>query len=327
MKDLPRPSDITTAVLVTHQGCMDGSTCAILFMAAGGKQENIRYIAAGMVERFVKEDMPSLGGKFLIFADVGVATPKYADILEKRGDVVLIDHHKTSLHMVGRPWCHIDAEGNGGSACGAELFRRYLCTLSPELQNLMNDDGTDDMGDYNVFRSFCKIVDDHDRWLRKIPISEKLANLMTFIGQRRFVGSFRDLKSGRITWGTLKLEPFEANLLDLLEEKKHETIDSLMKHVIVRDFLWGGTTIKIGYSITSEMNVSLLLDVLLKRYPEVNVAAQINPDKSSVSFRSRGDVDVSELAKYFGGGGHYAAAGHSIKKSVWDTLISEVHGE
>ena len=39
-----------------------------------------------------------------------------------------------------------------------------------------------------------------------------------------------------------------------------------------------------------------------------------------VSMRSNGDVDVSKVALYFGGGGHVKAAGCTMKGSVYDVI-------
>ncbi len=68
---LPRPSDLSETILVTHDGCSDGSGCAILFLEAGGKQEKIMFVAACMLERWWKDFSPTDQGKFIIIADLG----------------------------------------------------------------------------------------------------------------------------------------------------------------------------------------------------------------------------------------------------------------
>ena len=49
----------------------------------------------------------------------------------------------------------------------------------------------------------------------------------------------------------------------------------------------------------------------LKRHPEAKFAAvyYMEDGQKMWSVRSRGDFDVNEIAKQFGGGGHAAAAG------------------
>jgi phosphoesterase RecJ-like protein len=41
-------------------------------------------------------------------------------------------------------------------------------------------------------------------------------------------------------------------------------------------------------------------------------------DTINISFRSKGDVDVNEIASFFGGGGHMKASGCTIKGSLAD---------
>lgn len=282
---------------------MDGSGCAIVFQHAGGKRENIRYVAAGMVERFIKDEPLINSDKFMIFADIGFPDDtKYVNKLEKRGNCVVLDHHKTSLHMKGRPWCLIDAEGNGGSACGCELLRQYL--------------GVEDAG----IKYLCGVIDDHDRWLRKDPNSEDLATLTVFLGQKIFVDWFsgRDFNAGLFT-------KTELDMLSVLKERRDENIENAIRKVVVKDIVFNGRTVKIGYVVTPEPNISLLLDTLLTRKPELDVACSIGIDKGAASFRSKKGLDVSEMAKYFGGGGHFAAAGHRLPDSLISEMIEVVH--
>ena len=44
------------------------------------------------------------------------------------------------------------------------------------------------------------------------------------------------------------------------------------------------------------------------------------PQTFKVSLRSKERVDVSRIAKYFGGGGHVRAAGVTMKGSVHDVI-------
>lgn len=301
----PGPEGIKESVLITHQGCMDGSGCAILFLAAGGRRENIRYVAAGMVERFIKDEQALFDSdKFVIFADVGVSNPDYADRLEKRGNVHLLDHHKTSAFLKGRPWCHIDCE-NGGTACGTELLRRYL--------------GLERTSD----KRLAAVIDDHDRWKLKIPESTDLATFSVFVGQEEFIDRFagRDVSNGLLT-------VTEKELLKILVKRRDESIKSAIRKAIVKDVAYVAgaqiRTVKVGYILSSEPNVSLLLDQLLEQRNEIDVACQIHLGKESVSLRSK-RYDVSEMAKYFGGGGHAGAAGHRLPPNFVKDLVDEVH--
>ena len=312
-KLLPRFDRIEDTILVTHKGCSDGSGCAITFLEAGGKEENIRYVGAGMVERFVKEDPVFDGGQFLIFADVGVTSPKYADVLEKRGNLVLLDHHKTSLHMLGRPWALIDAE-DGGTRCGSRLLAEYLFPgFIPQRLDWLTT-----------------VIDDFDRWKRRIPISSELATLSAFIGQERFVRSFStDLKE---RWSLVGAELFydhEVELLKILLAKRDEAVSEAVRKCVVKTVPTPcGLPLTIVYTLSSDSNTSLILDELLKSRPEADLSCQVLLDHNKVSLRSRndGNIDVAEYASLFGGGGHKHAAGHPLPDGLLLDIIGDIHG-
>lgn len=312
--NLPKPTDLSNTILVTHQNCMDGSGCTILYRRAGGKQENVRYISAGSMERFINDELDKLGDKFVIFADVGLSTgphlERYADRLEKRGQCVVLDHHKTSLGLAKRTWCDVRQD-----ICGTELMRQYLVS---------NNFGGRALRD----KRLSAIIQDHDLWLQKDPRSKDLASYCVFLGQDVFVENFMDRPCSGIIF-----TPAEIIMMDALIKRRDKTIEFLMKHVIIKDIrLAQGSSsfaelVKIGYLISSEPNVSLLLDTVFMRHPSVQVACQVNFDRGSVSFRSRGIVDVSELAMQFGGGGHRLAAGHKIPSSIVKSILEELHGQ
>ena len=47
---------------------------------------------------------------------------------------------------------------------------------------------------------------------------------------------------------------------------------------------------------------------------------ELETQKYKVSMRSNGDVDVSKIAVFFGGGGHVRAAGCELSGSVYDVI-------
>ncbi len=310
---LPVPEKIEDTILVTHQNCMDGSGCAVMFLAAGGKKENIKYVAAGQVERFVKNDPVFKTDKFIIFADVGLNVPEYADVLERRGSCVILDHHKTSNHLSRRHWCTIEMD-----ACGTELLRRYLVNakLMKEIQPS------------DAYRKFAAIIDDHDRWIRNDSRSSDLAMIMTFVGQDKFIDLFRrpELRFIDEQFWT----PFELQSLQILTRKRRENIDKALKRVKKREVnlpAYFTYPVKIAYVITSEPNVSLLLDEVLAANTDCMISVCVDFDRGAVSLRSKGDFDVADFAAIFGGGGHRAASGHPFPKGLVDDIVDGLHGQ
>lgn len=297
---LEKPESIADACLVTHMGCMDGSGCAIMFIRAGGKRENIFYVAAGMTDRFMSEEFDKvIRGKFVIFGDIGFSpSSRFPDELQKRGSAVLLDHHKTAQHLSDRHWCDIRMD-----VCGTELMRQYLGL----------EDGSS--------KALAKLIMDHDLWLRQDPNSERLASFTVFAGQDVFVDRFidRDVRNGVFTES-------ELDMMKVVEHRRDGIIDQLLKKTQFRKVQWGGNTeAYVGYVISSEMNVSLMLDKMCKMYPDIDIACQVNVERNSVSLRSRNGYDVSEFAQAYGGGGHKAASGHRLPEGLTAEIIDQVH--
>ena len=54
----------------------------------------------------------------------------------------------------------------------------------------------------------------------------------------------------------------------------------------------------------------------------INMSVMINIDEGIVSLRSIGDIDVGEIAKQYGGGGHINAAGFKLTTDRREELFS-----
>lgn len=297
---------------------MDGSACAILFLNAGGKRENIRFVAAGMLERFIKKD--ELMGKddFIIFADVGINDAKYFDLLSGRGNFVFIDHHQTSLAAKDKDAAFVDMDG-----CGAELLRRYLAKhVDPKFDRF-------------TFRSFTTVIDDQDRWLNRHPASQELSMFVAMAGQQDFIERFLDVteRFSVPSYEEMHLKTsgffkdFEKEFLKVMIRRRDENIETALKKVVVKDMDFPGVgPVKVGYLVSGDPNISLILHIMLDKHPEIQLACQISVDRMSVSLRSRGDFDTTRISTLFGGGGHKAASGHRLEKELVQIIIDEVHG-
>jgi len=300
IKSLSRFKSIEDVALVTHKNCLDGSGVKIMFLRAGGLKQNIYEVNAGEVGKFLHKHLQDLNDKFLIFADVGL-NKDHDDHkeLEKRGDCVLLDHHSTASHLTNESWCLIDQE-----KCGTELLRLYL-----EL--------TDDYS-YKLSR----LIQDDDLWIKKNPESDDLSAFHVFVGSDNFVDRFRYTRN---VYRESIFDIDEKEIVSMISDRKERIIEDLLNRVYYKKMCVGDNQINIGYIVSSDHNTSPLLNRLLDRRKDLDVACQINIEKGSVSFRSK-NYDVSKLAQLFGGGGHKRASGHSIKEDLLERLIEDIHG-
>ena len=295
--------DLENTILVTHKNCLDGVGCVLMFLHRGGKRENVVYLNPGNRDKFILESEEVASGKPLLFADIGVSCSEHADALEKRGNVVLLDHHKTSSHLSGRTWCTIDMD-----ACGTELLRRFL--------------GVDD----KFLNRLAATIDDHDRWIMKIPEGDSLNLLFKFMGQERFIDSFA-LRN--IFYPDELLLEHESKLIEVLKENRAREIENVLSRVTVRRVSFKGRQVKMGFVFHSTDHTSYVLHEMLNRIPSIEAAAQVSLSAGVVALRSRTPgFDVAEFASSFAvGGGHAGAAGHNIdRKKLSQMVLEEIYG-
>jgi oligoribonuclease NrnB/cAMP/cGMP phosphodiesterase (DHH superfamily) len=297
--------------LFTHAGCLDGSASAILFMHAGGFEDNIHYVPAGRVDEYLRDNWRDEWDHApLLFVDIAPEQDVTVDYLTSRDDVIVIDHHKSNESLSGKHGCYIDTENK---ACGCENFRKWL---AQNVSQAFNEEH---------YTRFTKIIDDHDRWQLKIPFSIELPKFFAFVGQKDFVKRMFNIKD---RFGTEKHSywtPFEMDLMNIIRENQKRAYRSTLNKVQVHEREWEGRTIKVGYVITDEVNNSELLNMYLNEHPEVDIACQISFGLQKVSVRSKGTVDLSKWCKQYNGGGHPNAAGHPLPEGLIKSIIDGMH--
>jgi oligoribonuclease NrnB/cAMP/cGMP phosphodiesterase (DHH superfamily) len=159
-------------------------------------------------------------------------------------------------------------------------------------------------------------IEDRDLWRWKLEDSVYV--------HKALLSHPRDFK----LWNKFANSGYEA----LVEEGK--TLNR-MHEMLVADIVKGSWVIAnvSAYLKIAVVNTSIAWsevgNALLEKHPEADFAAAFTVfnDKTMVSLRSKGDFDVSAIAKRFGGGGHKNAAGFNIPKDqdleeiLEDTLV------
>lgn len=163
-------------------------------------------------------------------------------------------------------------------------------------------------------------IEDQDIWKFTLPNSREINMALNI-----------DCKDNRMYLERLLYDDiFAVNLLMLLEHGtlylKMETnqIDFLLKTVRVIDFHGYKTGV-----INSPLHTSMIGHRLLEKNPDIQVVLiwYCFGDDVMCSLRSRGDVNVSDIAMKYGGGGHKPASGFRIKKDVIEKILEgEVNG-
>jgi oligoribonuclease NrnB/cAMP/cGMP phosphodiesterase (DHH superfamily) len=292
---------------------MDGSAAAILFAAAGGRKENIQFVSPDRVDETIADSKAAKDpNKQILLVDVAPGSDDTVLYLKDRGNAVVIDHHASAKRWKGQPGFFIDADN---CACGCENFRQWL------VKNGMSK------FDAPTWRRFTEIIDDHDRWILKEPMSLQMPQLFSMVGQQEFVERFSDVEQRFQGHKQFYWTATEAEMLKLIKAHQDRRWLRAIDSVLTKPVEFEGKTYTMGYIISGEINNSEFLHLILDKRPDLDCITQINFDLNKVSLRSNERLDITRFVKQFGGGGHRNAGGHPIPDGMSRQIIEATHGK
>jgi oligoribonuclease NrnB/cAMP/cGMP phosphodiesterase (DHH superfamily) len=292
--------------LITHAGCMDGAGCSLVFQFCGGRAANIHYCSPSH-ERMdplavhVRNSMPPLGTLYI--ADISVSEEAAAklDALHKNhAPVYLCDHHRSAIPLDRYGWCTVDKENK---RCGSLVFYDHLKAHARPLPEK-----------YGQLRPVLEAIDDRDRWINENPASVPVSELFNVLGQDLFVQRFLQNPD-------LKLSDTEDFMVRCEQLRKQQYIERLLSRTVVRQI--GGY--KVGF-VNCEVRYTSEAGHFLCDKLQLQCCALINPDTVSLRAPESSPLDMSVIAKRYGGGGHKGAAGFQLKSLTDSTLIEIVAG-
>lgn len=248
--------------------------------------EPYRLVESGDVDAAVSAALPE--AEEVVLADHSISwdlVPVVEGHLARGRRFTMLDHHKSAVALAVQPWATVDL---GRSATG--LLYDHL-GRPPELAE------------------FAALVEDHDLWRHADPRSAQLSSLLGLVGHDRFISRFTTDPRVEFTEGEL--------LLMEVENRRRE--DYLARRVPqAEQVVIGGRRWAVCFA---EQYQSELADELMKQLG-VEATAIVNAARATVSLRAR-DLDVSQIARRFGGGGHaraaaFTAAGKPLEEGLRD---------
>lgn len=260
-------------VVIYHGDCIDGFCAAwIAWRYFGNSAE---YIPA-----YYGQEPPDVTGKDVYVVDFSYPYDQTLAMIDQAARYVVLDHHATAEQALSK----IENSGDvhvmfDMNRSGAGIARDFF---HPGLD--------------------CWLVDytqDRDLWRFVLPQS-KLVN--AYIGT--LPQTFEAYEEAS------KLTAEQAAQLGVgADAYKNMYVEQLVKHARRASFA--------GYDGIPMVNAPYVgISELVGALAETAIFAvgwfQRGDGKVAVSLRSRGDFDVSELAKRFGGGGHKGAAGFTV---------------
>ncbi|WP_342429767.1 oligoribonuclease [Neobacillus sp. FSL H8-0543] len=296
--------------LLSHND-LDGVGCGILAKLAFGDQVKVRYNSVSSLDREVEWFLENEAkDTFLFITDLSVNQKnekKLEAFYQTEKKVQFIDHHKTALHFNEYEWGHVVIEDEEGRLTSAtSLFYEYL--LGQQL-----------IESSKAITEFVELVRQYDTWeweTNNNQQAQRLNALFYLVSIEEFEESMINrLKSS----DHFKFDEFETKILDMEENKIDRYIRRKRRELVQSQIGDHFAGIVYAESYHSELG-----NELGKEYPHLDYIAIVNIGGKRLGFRTiHDDVDVSEVAGHYGGGGHAKASGCSLTEEAYKQFVVE----
>lgn len=260
-------------VVLYHGGCHDG------FGGAWAAWKKFKNKAEYIGVEHGKAIPEGLVGKDIYCIDFCYDAADMAALLAANKKVVVLDHHVSQRDVVGISTEHIYDNDHSGSVIAWHYF--FPDQPVPKL---------------------LKHIQDIDLWRLAIPHTQELMAAMDeypleFKLWNKIAGEFEDkiaikkyLEAGR------SIITYEGRVIERLT--RHAEKVEFEGHV--------------AYAVNSPMLESEIGNWIVINKKAIGIIWSYKGGSVRVSLRSNGKMDVSKIAKLYGGGGHKAAAGFAF---------------
>lgn len=294
--------------LLSHND-LDGVGCGILAKLAFGQDVKVRYNSVSSLNReiefFLENDSPET---FLFITDLSPSESyeqKLEKFYEQYQNVQLIDHHKSAMHLNEYEWGFVLVEDELGRLTSAtSLFYNYL--LTKEL-----------LEEKSAITEFVELVRQYDTWEWEKNENHK-AHSLNSLFYLVSIDEFEETMLERLqTSEHFDFDEFEKKLLNMEEDKIERYIRRKRREIVQAKVGEHFAGIVYAESYHSELG-----NELGKEHPHLDYITILNMGGKKISFRTiHDDVDVSEIAGRFGGGGHQKASGCNLIEQAYKLYV------
>lgn len=287
--------------IIFHNNCPDGFTA--------GYVAKLKYPEAELVPRDhgTPIDVETYRGKDIICVDCNLRG-KNDEVAAIAKSFHVYDHHKSETEIIGKPYATFDLNRSG-----AGLAWDYLFPKGTETKQFFC--GLEDVT-VNERPWYVNYVEDRDLWRFKLPNSRAINEyIMTF---PYTIEDWTRMTQMNVHTAATAGEAIQLQIdkyvREAVKQAQHGSLNLNGKRYSV-------AVVNVPYLNTSEVGEALAYgsDIGLGWFERSDGMIQF-------SARSRGDVDVSEVAKQFNGGGHAHAAGFQLSVIRGRNLIDAILG-
>lgn len=280
-------------IVIYHANCADGFSGAWCFWR--------KYAdAATYIEGRYGDPPPDVTGRDVYLVDFSYKRDVVEAMLATANSVTLIDHHKTAIEDLGSLF---EQHGLAALALGTEQRAIWFCDMERSGATLAWDFLFPD----EPRPLLLGHVEDRDLWRFKLPGTREI-QAEVFSHQYTFETWDRLMAADQVE--LLKMTAAGA----AIERKHHKDVAELVK-VCKRRMTIAGYSVPVAnlpYTMSSDAGA------LMAQGEPFAACYWDTEDHRVFSLRSNEDgIDVSEVAKVYGGGGHARAAGFRVARNKW----------
>jgi uncharacterized protein len=293
---------------------LDGLGCGLIAKLAFGDKANVFHCSYRnlnqRVEAVIKNSENNDAEIYITDLAVNELVEKKLEERFQQGKPIqMIDHHVTAMHFNKYKWGTVIPEyETGKKTCATSLFYDYLIEHGKMERN-------------NALEEFIELVRQYDTWEwdENNNVTAKRLNDLFYIMNRE---QFEEEMLKRLTENTdsFTLTDTEQMLLDIEDQKIHRYIHSKSRQIVqtfIDDYCVG--------IVHAEQYLSELGNALNNLYPHMDMIVLLNMSGKKMGFRTIHDeVNVSEFAKKYGGGGHPKASGSELTSEAFNQFVVNV---
>lgn len=290
--------------LFTHTD-LDGVGCAVLAKLAFQDEVEIEYCNYDEINKKVEDYVDYSWDQKCHITDISISNELANKITENMlfgEQFYLFDHHPTALQLNKYRWCKVQVENKitHMKTSATEMYYNWLVNEKYLKKHKRLDRFVEIVRDYDTYR-WTELSDEG-------ILCKQVNDLFYLYGREKF-----------ISWCVLKICCSNSFNLDdadkLLLDIKQKEIDDYVEEKDRQLFTLPMCGWIVGF-VFAEKYFSELGNRLCKMHPEIDFVVMIDMD-GTVSYRTiREDLDLGQIAKQFGGGGHPKAAGSQFSKEI-----------
>ena len=294
-------------LVIYHGDCFDGFCAAWVFRSFAGPECDFHAARYG-------EDPPDVTKRYVWILDFSYPREVMKEIILKSKRTVVYDHHQTAEAALNGVIQEIRTEKNILREADKIVFDMHRSGAGITFDELQREHGRKrgfHEPRFNGARSNWVVdyIEDRDLWKMKL---EDSAAISAYIATVPYTfEAYTELEKLGADKAAEKGAAIQS-YIDMYGKKAR-------KHANLRQV--GGFEVPVVNM--PYMNCSEHVGKLAEEYPDHEFACGFfmrDDGKWQFSLRARGDFDVSEIAKQYGGGGHRGAAGFAVDTLPWEKV-------